>query len=63
MESCRFLSLSIMLTVLHIHFFPELWKEVVEKAVENVEKCEFSTGIPVCFTARRVVEKIAYTSA
>ena len=26
--------------------FSKLWKEVVEKSVENVEKCEFSTGIP-----------------
>ena len=25
--------------------FSILWKEAVEKSVENVEKCEFSTGI------------------
>ena len=25
--------------------FSSLWKEVVEKPVENVEKCGFSTGI------------------
>ena len=40
-------------------FFPGLWKEAVEKSVENVEKCEFSTGIPAISTAVRVVENFA----
>ena len=28
-----------------------LWKSIVEKPVENVEKCEFSTGISGFSTA------------
>ena len=59
MESGRFLSFLIMLTVLHIHFFPKLWKGAVEKSVENVEKCEFSTGIPGIWKSGTAVEKIA----
>ena len=43
--------------------FTRLWKEAVEKAVENVEKCEFSTGIPALFTGSPAVEKIAYAGA
>jgi len=38
--------------------FSRLWKAPVEKAVENVEKCGFSTGIPVFFTARPTVERL-----
>ncbi len=37
--------------------FSRLWKEAVEKSVENVEKCEFSTGIPAFLTETAVVEK------
>ena len=43
--------------------FSKLWKAAVEKPVENVEKCEFSTGIPVHFTADPGVENFAYTGA
>jgi len=39
--------------------FSMLWKEPVEKAVENVEKCEFSTGITAFFTTGPAVENFA----
>jgi len=37
-----------------------LWKTLVEKAVDNVEKCGFSTGIPPFRRKSRRVEKTAY---
>ena len=40
--------------------FSSLWKEVVEKPVENVEKCGFSTGIPGSLHNRPAVENFAY---
>ena len=43
--------------------FSSPWKAAVEKPVENVEKCEFSTGIPALFTACPVVENFAYAGA
>ena len=49
MESGLILSKQIMLTPA---VYPQewgLWITVVEKAVENVEKCEFSTGILILF--------------
>ena len=43
--------------------FSILWKPPVDKSVENVEKCGFSTGIPVFFTTGQAVENFAYVSA
>ena len=45
METDPFLSKLFMSTVSVYPVFSHLWKTPVEKAVENVEKCEFSTGI------------------
>jgi len=39
--------------------FSRLWKAAVEKAVENVENCGFSTGIPDLCTGGPAVEKTA----
>ena len=39
--------------------FSTLWKEAVEKSVENVEKCEFSTGIFAPLTSGPAVENFA----
>ena len=37
--------------------FSKLWNPPVEKAVENVEKCGFSTDIPAVSTGWSAVEK------
>ena len=37
--------------------FSNLWKSPVDKAVENVEKCEFSTAIFAFCNALHVVDK------
>ena len=37
--------------------FSKLWNTSVDKAVENVEKCEFSTVIPALSTVGPAVEK------
>ena len=35
-----------------------LWKSVVEKPVENVEKCEFSTVIPGFYTLSKATKSL-----
>ena len=61
-EKMEIRSVSVVFDYVNCFVYPQfsiLWKEAVEKSVENVEKCEFSTDIFVPPTSGPTVENFA----